>query len=165
MLGGVPLGCWCRGGAAAVIFPTIPSPSWPITSQPGTFAGKAWLGLELPAKAPLAMGARGKPCCTEHPVRVALLGPVLSSPRIRNQGREMLRQRGRGDGSPGQPRYLLVSLQLAGEGALVEEELQALLGVVVAELLEGGSPALPRQLGVLCPGGVHHRHRAHRMLA
>lgn len=65
----------------------------------------------------------------------------------------------------GCPWYLLVPLQLAGKGALVEELLQALLGVVVAELLEGGSPALPRKLRVLCPRGVHHCHRAHRVLA
>lgn len=74
-------------------------------------------------------------------------------------------QEGRRRWQPWCPRYLLVSLQLTGEGALVEEELQALLGVVVAELLEGGPPALPCQLRVLCPGGVYHRHRAHRVLA
>lgn len=168
MHGGVPLRCRCQGGAAAVILPITLSPSQPITAQPGTLAGKARLGPEMPAKAPPAVGAWGKPRCTKHPVRAALLRPVLSSPRIKNQGRDMqgmLRQRGGGDGSPGHPRYLLVSLQLAGEGALVEEELQALLGVVVAELLEGGPPALPRQLGVLRPRGVHHRHRAHRVLA
>lgn len=71
----------------------------------------------------------------------------------------------RGFGGPGGPCYLLVALQLLGEGALVEEELQALLGIVVAQLLKGGPSALPRHLGVLRPGGVHHRHRAHRVLA
>lgn len=64
----------------------------------------------------------------------------------------------RGSWWPGGPCYLLVALQLLGEGALVEEELQALLGVVVAQLLKGGPSALPHHLGVLCPRGVHHRH-------
>lgn len=72
---------------------------------------------------------------------------------------------GGGSGSPGCPWYLLVPLQLAGKGALVEELLQALLGVVMAELLEGGPPALPCQLRVLRPRGVHHCHGAHRVLA
>lgn len=45
-----------------MIFPTDTTHSHPTISQPGTFAGKAaWLGPELPAKAPLAAGALGKP--------------------------------------------------------------------------------------------------------
>lgn len=35
--------------------------------------------------------------------------------------------------------YLLVSLQLLEESALMEEPLQPVLGIVVAQLLEGGS--------------------------
>lgn len=35
--------------------------------------------------------------------------------------------------------YLLVSLQLLEEGALMEQPLQPVLGIVVAQLLEGGS--------------------------
>jgi len=111
----------------------------------------------------------GNPRRTEHHFRAASGGPSPERLRGRTLGGRCRRcscREGRGgDGSPESPRYLLVALQLAGEGALVEEELQALLGVVVAELLEGGPPALPRQLGVLRPGGVHHRHRAHRVLA
>lgn len=35
--------------------------------------------------------------------------------------------------------YLLVSLQLLEESALMEQPLQPVLGIVVAQLLEGGS--------------------------
>lgn len=62
-------------------------------------------------------------------------------------------------------RHLLVSLHLPDEGALVEERLQPLLGVVVAELLEGGAPLLLGQPGVLEARRVHDEQRAERVLA
>lgn len=43
----------------------------------------------------------------------------------------------------------------------MEEALQALLGVVVAQLLEGGRPLLPLVSGVEEAGGVHHRDGGH----
>lgn len=60
--------------------------------------------------------------------------------------------------------HLLVSLHLPDEGALVEERLQPLLGVVVAELLEGGAPLLLGQPGVLETRSVHDQQGAERML-
>lgn len=58
--------------------------------------------------------------------------------------------------------YLAVALQRGGEGPLVEQQLQALLGVVVAQLLEGGGPVLALMPGVLKARRVHHHYGGHR---
>lgn len=62
-------------------------------------------------------------------------------------------------------RHLLVSLQLLDEGALMEQGLQPLLGVVVAELLKGGAALLLGQSRVLEARGVHDEQGAQRVLA
>lgn len=59
---------------------------------------------------------------------------------------------------------LLVSLQLLDEGPLVEERLQPLLGVVVAQLLERGPPLPLRQPGVLETRRVDDQQGAQRVL-
>lgn len=61
--------------------------------------------------------------------------------------------------------YLLVSFQLLHEGALVEESLQPVLGVVVAQLFKGGSAGRPTLLRVLETRGVDNHHGAERVLA
>lgn len=53
---------------------------------------------------------------------------------------------------------LLVSLQLLEEGALVEQPLQPVLGIVVAQLLEGGSPGRAAPLRVLEAWRIHDHH-------
>lgn len=62
-------------------------------------------------------------------------------------------------------RYLLVSFQLLNEGPLMEEPLQPVLGVVVAQLLKGGPAGRPTLLRVLEAWGVHNHHRAEGVLA
>lgn len=64
----------------------------------------------------------------------------------------------------GNCRHLFVSLHLLDEGALLEERLQPLLGVVVAELLEGGTPLLLGQPWVLETRRVHDQQGAERVL-
>lgn len=64
----------------------------------------------------------------------------------------------------GNRRHLFVSLHLLDEGALLEERLQPLLGVVVAELLEGGTPLLLGQPWVLETRRVHDQQGAERVL-
>ena len=59
--------------------------------------------------------------------------------------------------------YLLVSLQLLGEGALVVECVQTLLRVVLAELLEGGGALTLGQARVLEARSIHDQERAQRM--
>lgn len=61
--------------------------------------------------------------------------------------------------------YLLVSFQLLNEGPLMEEPLQPVLGVVVAQLLKGGPAGRPTLLRVLEAWGVHNHHRAEGVLA
>lgn len=61
--------------------------------------------------------------------------------------------------------YLFVSLQLLNEAALVEEGVQALLGVVVAEVLKGCAGLALGQPGVLKARRVHDEQRAQGMLA
>lgn len=53
--------------------------------------------------------------------------------------------------------HLLVSVQLLDEGAFMEQGLQPLLGIVVAELLERGSPLLLGQPRVLETRRVHNQ--------
>lgn len=60
---------------------------------------------------------------------------------------------------------LLVSFQLLNEGPLMEEPLQPVLGIVVAQLLKGGPTGRPTLLRVLEAWGVHDHHRAERVLA
>lgn len=57
--------------------------------------------------------------------------------------------------------YLPVALQRGGEGPLVEKQLQALVGVVVTQLLEGGGPVLALVPGVLEARRVHHHDGGH----
>jgi hypothetical protein len=59
---------------------------------------------------------------------------------------------------PGGTTYLLVSLQLLEEGALVEQPLQPVLGIVVAQLLEGGSTGRAAPFRVLEAWCVHDHH-------
>lgn len=73
------------------------------------------------------------------------------------------RGRGSGGGS-GVQQHLLVALQLPDKCPLVEERLQPLLGVVVAELLERGPPLLLRQPGVLETRSVDDQQGAQRVL-
>lgn len=54
--------------------------------------------------------------------------------------------------------YLLVSLQLLEEGALVEQPLQPVLGIVVAQFLEGGSTGRAAPFRVLEAWCVHDHH-------
>lgn len=61
--------------------------------------------------------------------------------------------------------YLLVSFQLLHKRVLVEEPLQAVLGVVVAQLLKGGPAGRPTLLWVLEAWRVHDHHRTQRVLA
>lgn len=61
--------------------------------------------------------------------------------------------------------HLLVSLQLLDEGAFVEQRLQPLLGVVVAEFLERGSPLLLSRARVLETRCVHNQQGAQGVLA
>lgn len=61
--------------------------------------------------------------------------------------------------------HLLVSLQLLDEGAFVEQRLQPLLGVVVAELLKRGAPLLLSQPRVLETRSVHDQQGAQGVLA
>ena len=67
--------------------------------------------------------------------------------------------------SRGAQEHLLVPLQLLDKRALVEERLQPLLGVVVAELLEGGSPLALSHAWVLEARRVHDEEGAQRVLA
>lgn len=60
--------------------------------------------------------------------------------------------------------HLLVSLQLLDEGAFMEQGLQPLLGVVVAELLKRGAPLLLSQPRVLEARSVHDQQGAQRVL-
>lgn len=60
--------------------------------------------------------------------------------------------------------HLLVSLQLLDEGAFMEQRLQPLLGVVVAELFKRGPPLLLGQPGVLETRGVHDQQGAQGVL-
>lgn len=61
--------------------------------------------------------------------------------------------------------YLFVSLQLLHEGPLVEESVQALLCVVVAQVLKGCAALAFRQPRVLEARGVHDEQGAQGMLA
>jgi len=61
--------------------------------------------------------------------------------------------------------HLLVAVQLLDEGALMEQRLQPLLGVVVAELLEGGATLPLSHAGVLEARRVHDEQRTQRVLA
>lgn len=65
---------------------------------------------------------------------------------------------------PRAQQHLLVSLKLLDKCAFMEERLQPLLGVVVAELLEGGPPLLLCQPGVLETRSVDDQQRAERVL-
>lgn len=60
--------------------------------------------------------------------------------------------------------HLLVSLQLLDEGAFVEQRLQPLLGVVVAELFKRGPPLLLSQPRVLETRSVHDQQGAQGVL-
>lgn len=60
--------------------------------------------------------------------------------------------------------HLLVPLQFLDKGAFMEQCLQPLLGVVVAELLKRGPPLLLGQSGVLKTGSVHDQQGAQRVL-
>lgn len=87
--------------------------------------------------------------------------PHLQMPSLRGPRPEGLGVAGRDKVK----RYLLVSFQLLHEGTLVEEPLQPVLGVVVAQLLKGGPTGRPTLLGVLEARSVHNHHRAERVLA
>lgn len=65
------------------------------------------------------------------------------------------------DGSTAAKSYLLVSLQRGDEGPLVAKQLQALMSVIVAQLLEGGSPVLALVPRVLKARRVHHHDGGH----
>lgn len=56
--------------------------------------------------------------------------------------------------------HLLISLQLLYKGAFVEQGLQALLGIVVAQLLEGGTALALGHARVLETRCVHDEQRA-----
>jgi len=60
--------------------------------------------------------------------------------------------------------HLLVSFQLLDEGTFMEQGLQPLLGVVVAELLKRGSSLLLSQPRVLETRRVHDQQGAQRVL-
>lgn len=60
--------------------------------------------------------------------------------------------------------HLLVSLQLLDKCSLMEECLQPLLGVVMAELLKRGPPLLLCQPGVLETRSIDDQQRAQRVL-
>ena len=60
--------------------------------------------------------------------------------------------------------HLLVSLQLLNKGALMEESLQPLLGIIVAELLEGGSPLALSHAWVLEAWRIHNQEGAQRVV-
>lgn len=60
--------------------------------------------------------------------------------------------------------HLLVSLQLLDEGAFMKQRLQPLLGVVVAEFFESGSPLLLSQPRVLETRSVNDQQGAQRVL-
>lgn len=57
--------------------------------------------------------------------------------------------------------YLPVALQRGHEGPLVEEQLQALVSVIAAKLLEGGRPVLALVPWVLEARRVHHHDGGH----
>lgn len=61
--------------------------------------------------------------------------------------------------------YVFVPLQLLNEGALVEEGLQTLLSIVVAQVLKGCPTLALSQPGVLKAWCVHDEQRAQRVLA
>lgn len=69
--------------------------------------------------------------------------------------------RSSGEGPAPAQAYLSVSLQRGDKGSLVEQQLQALMGVVVAQLLEGGRPVLALVPGVLEAWRVHHHDGGH----
>lgn len=61
--------------------------------------------------------------------------------------------------------HLFVSLQLLNEGALIEEGVQTLLSVVVAQVLKGCAALALSQPGVLKAWCVHNEQRAQGVLA
>lgn len=60
--------------------------------------------------------------------------------------------------------YLFVSLQLLNKGALIEEGMQTLLSVVVAQVLKGCAALAFCQTGVLKARCVHDEQRAQGIL-
>lgn len=61
--------------------------------------------------------------------------------------------------------YLFVSLQLVNEGPLMEERVQTLLCVVVAQVLKGRAAFTLHQPGVLKAWSVHNEQRAQGVLS
>lgn len=62
--------------------------------------------------------------------------------------------------APAKP-YLAVSLQSGDKGPLVEKQLQTLVSIIVAQLLEGGGPLFALVPGVLKAWRVHHHDGGH----
>lgn len=70
---------------------------------------------------------------------------------------------GLGDPSPANT-HLLVSLQSRDKGSVVEQQLQALLGIIVTQLLEGGCPVLALVPRILESWGINHHDGSHRQM-
>lgn len=71
-------------------------------------------------------------------------------------GRPSWEQTGTAEGAAGQAPHLLVPAHFGLQGGRVEEPLQPLLPIVVAELLKGGRPLSLLVPGAEEAGGIHH---------
>lgn len=93
--------------------------------------------------------------------RVSFTGePNGMKPRV-TEGPDHPPDPGRPRALHGAPSYLPVPLQRGREGPLVAKQLQALVSIIVAQLLEGGRPVLPLVPRVLEAWRVHHHDGSH----